>query len=63
MSRALLEIIYLGLCFIAIAIASILIYNGVYGTVIIYILGFTFLALLIYIIFKILKKWKKLKAD
>lgn len=56
MSRALLEIIYLGLCFIAIAIASILIYNGVYGTVIIYILGFTFLALLIYVIFKILKK-------
>ena len=56
MSRALLEIIYLGLCFIAIVIASILIYNGVYGTVIIYILGFTFLAILIYIIFKILKK-------
>lgn len=56
MSRAVLEIVFLGLCFIAIVVASILIYNGVYGSIIVYILGFTLLALLIYIILKKLKK-------
>ena len=56
MNNALFELIYLGLCFIAIAVASILIYKGVYGATVFYILGITLFALTVYIVFKKLKK-------
>lgn len=58
MNKALLEIIFLALCFIAITIASILIYQDEYGSIIVKILGGTLFALFIYIILKLTRRIK-----
>lgn len=58
MNKALFEIIFLGCCFIAITIASILIYQGEYGSIIFKILGTTLFVLFVYIILKLIRKFQ-----
>tara|TARA_Y100000034_G_scaffold111271_1_gene144117 strand:- start:7691 stop:7864 length:174 start_codon:yes stop_codon:yes gene_type:complete len=56
MKFAIFEIVYLAVCFIAIMVAGFLTLNDYYQESF-YILGYTLLALLIYIIIKLIKKF------
>jgi hypothetical protein len=56
MSRAVVEIVFLVICFLAIALASVMIYLGVYDYTVFYLLGLTLISLFIYIIAKLIKK-------
>ena len=56
MSKAVVEIVFLAICFLAIALESVMIYLGVYDYTVFYLLGLTLISLFVYIIAKLIKK-------